>query len=465
MVSVFIGTFTKEIFEIGKGDCMERDSMHEMIYKRKKLGIHCGMPSMCTSNGLVIEAVLQQGKRFGDDILIEATSNQVNQFGGYTGMRPSDFKNKVYQIADRVSFPKDRIILGGDHLGPLCWFKEPEESAMQKAEDMVREYVLAGFKKIHLDTSMRLGDDSKTEVLSVRTIARRGARLYKACEEAYQELLKDNPFEPHPSFVIGSEVPIPGGEQEREDQVAITKVDDLHETISVYQEEFEKLGIENAFESIVGVVVQPGVEFGDENLIRYNRAETVLLSEAIGQYPGLVLEGHSTDYQSPKQLKEMVEDGIAILKVGPALTNAAREGLFALSSIEKELIDTDEQADFPSVLEKVMLDNPKNWKEYYRGTEKEKYLKRKYSFSDRWRYYYPADEVQKAIEKLFNNLDSVHIPLGLLHQYMPMQYIKVRDNVLSCKARELVKDKIVECIEDYNYATKYNYMISSVFVS
>ena len=54
----------------------------------------------------------------------------------------------------------------------------------------------------------------------------------------------------------------------------------MHETISVYQEEFEKLGIKDAFDSIVGVVVQPGVEFGDENLIRYNRAETVLLSES-----------------------------------------------------------------------------------------------------------------------------------------------------------------------------------------
>ena len=93
----------------------------------------------------------------------------------------------------------------------------------------------------------------------------------------------------------------------------------------------------------------------------------------------------------------MVEDGIAILKVGPALTYAAREGLYALSCIEKELISEEQRADFPAVLEKVMLDNPKNWKEYYRGSEKEKYLKRKYSFSDRWRYYYPEEEIQEAI--------------------------------------------------------------------
>lgn len=444
---------------------MERDSMHEMIFKRKELGIMCGISSICTANELVIEACLQQAKRFGDDVLIEGTANQVNQFGGYTGMRPADFRELVYKIAERVSFPKDRIILGGDHLGPLVWFNEPEESAMRKAEDLVREYVLAGYKKIHLDTSMRLGDDSKTQPLPTRTIARRGARLFKVCEIAYQELLKKNPQEMRPSYVIGSEVPIPGGAQEEEDQVAITKVEDLHETIRMYREEFDKLGILYAFDAIVGVVVQPGVEFGDENLVRYNRPDTVSLSQAIAEYPGMVLEGHSTDYQSAKHLKEMVEDGIAILKVGPALTFALREGLFALSMIERELIPEEKRANFPDVVEQVMQANPKNWAVHYKGTEEEKRLKRKYSFSDRWRYYYTDPKIQDAVQKLFDNLDSAHIPLGLLHQFMPQQYIKVRDGKLPMNAKELAKDKVVEQIEDYNYATKYNYMISSVFVS
>ena len=442
---------------------MKRDAMHDMIFKRN-MGIHCGMPSYCTSNNLVIEAALEQGKRFGDDVLIEGTSNQVNQFGGYTGMTPVDFRKMVYDIADKVGFPKDRIILGGDHLGPLPWFTEPEETAMQKAEELVRAFVLAGYKKIHLDTSMRLGDDSKTEILSTRTIARRGARLYRVCEDAYQEMLKRNPGEMRPSYVIGSEVPIPGGEQEAEDQVVITEPEDLHETIRTYKEEFGKMHLAYAFDSIVGVVVQPGVEFGDENLVRYNRAETVELSQAIAQYPGIVLEGHSTDYQSPKQLKEMVEDGIAILKVGPALTFAAREGLFALSRIEEELIPEEDRADLPGVWDKVMTDNPANWQIYYKGTEEEKALKRKYSLSDRSRYYYPHPDVQAAIRKLCANLDGVHIPLGLLHQYMPQQYIKVRDGRLSKKAWDLAKDNVVERIEDYNYATKYNYMISGIFV-
>ena len=443
---------------------MQRDTLHEMIAKRNA-GIHCGIPSYCTANGLVIEACFVQGKRFYDDILIEGTSNQVNQFGGYTGMRPADFRDYVLGIADKVGFPRDRVILGGDHLGPLVWCKEPEETAMKKAEDLVREYVLAGYKKIHLDTSMRLGDDSKTEMLETRTIARRGARLYKVCEEAYQELLKKNPDEMRPSYIIGSEVPIPGGEQEEQDQVAITKPEDLHRTIQVYQEEFEKLGIPGAFSSIVGIVVQPGVEFGDENLVRYNRTKTVELSEAIQQYPGMVLEGHSTDYQSPKQLREMVEDGVGILKVGPSLTFAAREGLFALSFIEKELIPEEKRANYPEVLEKAMLENPGNWEVYYKGTEQEKYLKRRYSLSDRSRYYIADPNVKGAIQKLFDNLndENVHVPLGMLHQYMPEQYMKAREGKIALNARDLVIDHIVSRIEDYNYATKYSYNVDSIF--
>ena len=437
--------------------------MHDMIFKRN-MGISVGIPSYCTANLLVIEACLQQGKRFGDDVLIEGTSNQVNQFGGYTGMTPADFHAKVLEIADKVGFPKDRLLLGGDHLGPLVWNHEPEDSAMQKAEDLVRAYVKAGYKKIHLDTSMRLGDDSTNIPLSIRTIARRGARLFKACEETYQEMLKENPDEKRPSYIIGSEVPIPGGEQEKQDQVAVTDPDDLHQTIKIYKEEFAKLGIDGLFDSIVGIVVQPGVEFGDENIVRYNRVETVALSKAIAEYPGIVLEGHSTDYQSPKELREMVEDGVAILKVGPALTFALREGLFALSRIEQELLPEEEWANFPKVLDDAMLRDKKNWEVYYKGSEKEIEIKRKYSLSDRCRYYMADAKVQESIEKLFRNVDSVHIPLGLLHQYMPDQYIKVRDGSLPVEARELAKDKVIERVEDYNYATKYNYMTSSIFI-
>lgn len=440
-----------------------KDSIRYMI-ERRNAGVLCGIASFCTANELVIEAVLEQAKKNGDVALIEATANQVNQFGGYTGMEPIDFKRFVYQIADKIDFPKENIILGGDHLGPLIWTGKNEDAAMEKAKELVRQFVKAGYKKIHLDTSMRLASDSIDEKLSDEVIARRGAELYKICEEAYQELLKENPSETRPVYIIGSEVPIPGGAQDEEESITVTKPQDVENTLKVYRKEFDKAGFDKAFENVIGIVVQPGVEFGDAEIFHYDRYNAKELCDSVKKYEGIVLEGHSTDYQSPQNLRMMVEDGIAILKVGPALTFALREGLFALSRIEEELITKEKRANFIDVLEDVMVSNPENWKKHYHGSEKELQIKRKYSFSDRCRYYFAQPEIIKSMEKLFDNLDSAEIPLSLLQQYMPLQYIKVRDKKLPMKARELAKDNIKMLIEDYNYAVRPGHIIGGIFV-
>lgn len=439
------------------------DAMREMLAKRKKGMKYAGIPSFCTASDLVIEACLKQAMRFDDYVLVEATANQVNQFGGYTGMKPADYRDFVYKIADGIGFPKEKIILGGDHLGPLTWQDEPEAEAMAKSVELVKLFVLAGFKKIHLDTSMRVADDPRDEMLSDETIARRGAILYEACEEAYQELLKKNPDEVRPAFIIGSEVPIPGGAQEAEDSISVTKPAAVEKTLAVYEEQFKKRGLNDAFDNIIGIVVQPGVEFGDADVFHYNRTNAAELTEAMKKHTNVVLEGHSTDYQPPECLKEMVEDGIAILKVGPALTFSLREGLFALSMMEKILVPEEKQAHFIEVMEETMLKNPGNWQKHYHGTDAELAIKRKYSFSDRCRYYFAQPEMQAAIAKLFANMSEVEIPLSMLRQYMPQQYIKVRDGLLSMDPKELAEDCVVHLVEDYNYATKLNYMISDAF--
>ncbi len=430
-----------------------KDFLREMIAKRKE-GIHTGIPSYCTANAIVIEAILEHTKKLDQVVLLEATSNQVNQFGGYTGMLPEDFRDYVYEVADRVGLAHDHIILGGDHLGPLVWADQPEEIAMKKAADLVREFVLAGFKKIHLDTSMKLADDPKDIPLSDEVIARRGVYLYQVCEDAYQELKKKNPQEMRPSYIIGSEVPIPGGAQSKEESCEVTKPEAAGHTLKVYEEEFCKAGFPEAFENIIGIVVQPGVEFGDEEIHRYDREAARELCARIREIDGVVMEGHSTDYQSPESLWEMVEDGIAILKVGPALTFAMREGLFALSQMEKELVIKTKWANFPEILESVMVDQPKQWKNHYHGTAKQVKLKRKYSFSDRCRYYMSRPEIEEATEKLLNNLKNAQFPSGMLHQYMPLIYPKVRDGKLKPTARNLLKEFVVEILSEYDYAVR-----------
>ena len=110
---------------------------------------------------------------------------------------------------------------------------------------------------------------------------------------------------------------------------------------------------------------------------------------SIKEYPNLIFEGHSTDYQTKIKLKELVEDGVGILKVGPGLTFAMREALFALAHIEEELLYGRDvkTSNLIETLDKAMLNDDKYWKKHYQGTDLEIRLKRKYSFSDRCRYY------------------------------------------------------------------------------
>ncbi|MBQ7666337.1 MAG: class II D-tagatose-bisphosphate aldolase, non-catalytic subunit [Synergistaceae bacterium] len=433
------------------------------MIERRKEGFRIGIPSYCTANEIAIEAVMEQGKRFADPILIEGTANQINQFGGYTGMTPKDFRDYVYAIADKINFEKERIILGADHFGPLVWSNLPADEAMKNSRELVRLAVLAGFTKIHLDTSMKLKGDSETERLSDDVIAERSAVLLEECERAYQELLKTNPSAVRPVYIIGSEVPIPGGAQEEDSGLQVTSVTDFENTLNTYKRKFDEHNISDRWQDVIAVVVQPGVEFGDKDIHMYDRNAAAELCGMLKKYPDVVFEGHSTDYQPPKKLREMVEDGIAILKVGPALTFSLREGLFALSMIERELIPEDKRANFIETLERIMLENPSNWKKHYHGSDEDKRIARKYSYSDRCRYYFSLPEIKSSIKKLFANIDSLEIPAGMLRQYMPRQYRRVRDGMLDMKAAALAKDCVAELADDYNYAVKTNYIIGGIF--
>lgn len=433
---------------------MNNHPLKKLVEMQKK-GIPAGICSICSANEYVIQAAMERAMKDNAYVLIESTANQVNQFGGYTGMKPADFRDYVFSIGRKISFPPEKLILGGDHLGPLTWKDEDSAAAMEKARDLIRDYVMAGFTKIHIDTSMRLADDLTDRRLDTSIIADRGALLCRAAEEAFKEYKKSCPDALNPVYVIGSEVPIPGGAQEQEEGMKVTGVADFKETVDVFRDSFQKYGLQNAWENVIGVVVQPGVEFGDNSIWPYDREKAKDLCASLQEYPNLVFEGHSTDYQTPLALKQMVEDGIAILKVGPALTFALREGLFMLNYIENELLGGSigvKPSNFIEVLDRVMVENPDNWKKYYHGDENKLKLARKYSFSDRSRYYLPVAEVKDSIERLMKNLRATSIPLSLISQFMPQQYIKIRNGMLDNDPEELVKDKVKYVLDDYYYA-------------
>ncbi|WP_331836950.1 class II D-tagatose-bisphosphate aldolase non-catalytic subunit [Erysipelothrix piscisicarius] len=160
--------------------------------------------------------------------------------------------------------------------------------------------------------------------------------------------------------------------------LAVTSPEAFKETYRVFQETFKAANVEKVFDSVIGIVVQPGVEFGDADLFQYNRENAKELTDTLKrEFDSFVFEGHSTDYQTPTHLREMVEDGITILKVGPALTFAYREALFALAHIESQICT--DPSNFVDVLEAAMLDQPGNWQKHYHGTEAELFIKRKYA--------------------------------------------------------------------------------------
>ncbi|MGZ6346934.1 MAG: class II D-tagatose-bisphosphate aldolase non-catalytic subunit, partial [Anaerolineales bacterium] len=156
------------------------DPLHEIVLAQKR-GEARGITSICSAHPWVLKTALVGPAA----VLVEATCNQVNQYGGYTGMTPADFVHFIRGIAAENGLPADWLILGGDHLGPSPWQDQPMELAMPQAAEMVRQYVLAGFTKIHLDASMRLADDDPARPLDPELAARRTATLAKVAEETF----------------------------------------------------------------------------------------------------------------------------------------------------------------------------------------------------------------------------------------------------------------------------------------
>ena len=421
--------------------------LRELVRAQKK-GNAIGIPSVCTANTWVLETCIQRAKMYERPVLIESTCNQVNQFGGYTGMKPVDFVGLIYDLADQFGVSYQNIILGGDHLGPNPWKDETVDVAMDKAKALVKAYIEAGYKKIHLDASMRLGGDDLTRRLDVELIAKRAAELARVAEDTVQSL-GDAQL---PFYVIGTEVPIPGGAVANESDISVTTVDDVKRTIEVTHLAFVNAGLEDAWERVIAVVVQPGVEFGDANIHHYDRRQTLNLKHFIEEYPQLVFEAHSTDYQLPQSLRQMVEDHFAILKVGPALTFAFREAVFSLAMMENELFPSEKRSNIINVLDDVMKEEPRYWWNYYHGTQREQLFKRRYSFSDRIRYYWAYPQVQNALGKLLRNLKGISLPISLLSQFAPVQCQKIRNGEIENTPKDLIYDRINAVLDDYDYA-------------
>jgi len=366
-------------------------------------------------------------------------------------MPAATFRDEVAALAAGAGVPATRLLLGGDHLGPYPWRGLPAREALAHAHELVRSCVLAGYVKIHLDASMRCADDPGDEsaALGDEVIAERTVALCRTAEAARAELPADSPA---PLYVIGSEVPTPGGEEAGQAGPSVTPVERVEGTLDVTRDAFLRAGLAAAWERVIAVVVQPGVEFGDATVTVYDRTAASGLTALAERRSRLVYEAHSTDYQSATALRQLVEDHFAILKVGPWLTYAFREAVFALEEIERQVLRGRPGAR-PSrlrdALDEAMTRHPEHWAAYYRGSPEEVRRQRAFSYSDRCRYYWPQPEVQEALAGLLRNLSERPIPLPLVGEFLPDSSGAVQEGHLAAEPVALIRHHIGRVLDLY----------------
>ncbi len=363
--------------------------LQELVTAQKS-GKAMGIISICSANPFFIRAGLEHARDRDRFVCIDSTGRQVNPDGGYAGLTPEAFARYIRQTAGSVRLDGKKIILGGDHLGPGAWSFENFDTAMAKARELTRQCVYAGYQKLHLDPSMPCKNDIKDgrPYLCLETIADRTALL---CETAEAAAANDPIRKNRLIYVVGAEVPTPGGVVKGKNNIRVSSARDVEETIRTMRRAFIRKGLEDAWHRCIAVVVETGATFAPEAVYDYDSAKVRDLKLFIQNEKNLVLEAHSTDFQTRQALTDMVRDHFAILKVAPCLTFAAREALFALSYIEREWLGRRKGvrlSQLPDLMKKLMHTDQKHWQTHYTGDAA--YLKyiTAFGFSDRIRYYW-----------------------------------------------------------------------------
>ncbi len=338
-------------------------------------------PCFCVSNYDVIKSILFFVKKNNLTVIIESTSSQVNQFGGYTNKTPKQFKTMIYDLCKKIKFPLSQVILGGDHLGHFPWRKRKKKLANRNAANLVKACLDAGYKKIHIDTSHKLLDDFTFEK---RKALNRSQELAK--------LLKKKKIFP----IFGTEVPFPGSKVQK--KIKLTSVNDLGNEIDFYIQSLKEVGLNETF----ACVVEPGMYFENYKIVK----PKIKLLKKLKNYSNkknFFYEAHSCDYQDIKTLRSLVKNNFKFLKVGPELTYFYSKALFKMEEIEKKLFK--KKSNFKVKLLKEMKKNKKHWVDYYskNPTENELICNK----LDRMRYYLYAKSIQSAKKILKKNINSI----------------------------------------------------------
>jgi len=424
------------------------------ILRHQNQGQPRALYAACTANGFAIQAVLQQARRDGTPALIESTPGQVNLSGGYSGLTPDFFRRQVLQMAAENGLAPGQVILGGDHIGPHPWRHMRGGQAMQRAAALTAACVAAGYRKLHLDPVSPCGDDPllMDGSLPLELVSRRTAELCHVAEQAAEQAGISPPI-----YVIGSDVPPPGGENGAAGPPSVTDPGRLRDFLSACRRAFQRRELLPAWERVCAVVVHTGAAFSPLAVHPYSSERLKPLASFIRQDKRRVLEAHSTDFQTEAALAAMVKDHCRVLKVGPALTYALREALFALAEMERRILGTRKdvtRSRLPEVMERLMVAEPGFWQTYYQGSEQAQAHLRQHALSDRIRYYWARPEAEAARQQLFANLRRYSPPLDLVRECLPEAAEKIGAGRLANNPDAIVLDRVGQVTKIYARACR-----------
>ena len=343
------------------------------------------IPSFCSSNSQVIEILFKFCKFHKVPLLVESTSNQVNQYGGYSNNTPKEFIKKIKKIAEKEKFNKKKLFFGGDHLGPLPWKLHKSREALRRSIRLIRSYINADYQKIHIDTSIKCLNDNK---INNKIVFERTALIFRKLNlDKYKNLF----------FVFGTEVPLSGGnDKSKIKQTSITQIKEEHKN-------FKNLlkSETNSF----ALVIEPGMKFMHNNVTK-PIFKNFVIKKKFSKKNNFIFEAHSTDYQQINTLKKLVSNNFKFLKVGPELTYELTRSILFMEKLEKTL---NYKSNFSKVLYLEMKKNRKYWLSYFNNKKKTVFDKIVKSKFDRTRYYLERKKVLKAINILKNNINNLEL--------------------------------------------------------
>ena len=342
------------------------------------------LPSFCTANFDVIESIFYYCLINKFPCLIECTSNQVNQDGGYTSTTPKLFVKKINKLRKKIKLNQSQLFLGGDHLGPLPWKNNTNKTALKKSIKLINNFLNEKFDKIHIDTSIKCKNDQiiNNEIIFDRT-----------CKILNSPIIKkkiDNKF-----LVIGTEVPLSGSDDDK--KVIITTIKKIKIEALKFQNLLVNLKLKK---KIFGLVIEPGMKYMNSS-IKKPIFTKFLNKKKFSKANDFVFEAHSTDYQPKKILLNLVDNNFKFLKVGPELTYNYSRSLFFMNKIENKFFKNP-TSDIKKNILLSMKEKNKYWKEYY---DKNNDILLLNSKLDRSRYYLNTKNVENSIRILKNNVN------------------------------------------------------------